>query len=134
MLPKIGVGAVIFDKYGRVLLGYRKSKLGFYESCWFIPCGSDYDEEPKDAIVRELKEEANLEIKVIKEVYNKPNERGIPEIAYSCRIVKGKLRNNEPDKCGGLEYFELDNLPKNTGRRTLEILRKAGRYAYHYRI
>jgi ADP-ribose pyrophosphatase YjhB (NUDIX family) len=120
----IGVGALIFDNKGRILLQYRL-QTDFYPNCWFLPCGRTEDREnPLDAIVREVKEETSLDVEVIREVYNKINERGIPEIAYECRVLNGTARNMEPKNFRELRYFNLDNLPENIGIMSLEIIRK----------
>ena len=119
-----GVGALIFDEENRILLMHRTKNCRIYENCWFIPCGAVEDNEtPKEAITREVKEELSLDIKVGKEIYNKCNNDGILEIACLCQIIGGTPEIMEPDKCNGLNYFSLNKLPKNTGKRTLEVIK-----------
>ena len=122
MLPKMGVGALIFDSAGKILLQYRL-QTDFYPNCWFIPCGrTERGEIPTDTIVREVREETSLDVEVVREVYNRKNEKGIPEIAYECRILSGTPKNMEPYNFRELRYFSLDSLPKDMGKRTLEIV------------
>ena len=123
MSQRMGVGALIFNEEQKILLMYRTEQCDFYKNCWFLPCGRTEDgEEPTKAIVREVKEETSLEIQVMQEIYNKVNEKGIPEIAYLCEVINGVAKNMEPEKCKALDYFSLNNLPDNTGKRTLEII------------
>lgn len=129
MKQEMGVGALIFDKKNRVLLNYRNKNLDFYPGCWFIPCGKvEKDESPIEAIVREVEEETGLEVTVLEEVYSGVNERNIPEVAYRCKILKGSAENMEPRKFKDIQYFSLDNLPPNTGKRTLEVIEAYKRF------
>lgn len=133
MFQKLGVGALIFDKKGRILLQYRTKFCEFYPDCWFLPCGKAEDNEgPIEAIIREVKEETSLEIEVVREVYNKLNEKGIQKIAYECKILKGSAKNMEPHKFKDIRYFPLDNLPSNTGKITLEIIEKYKKISTKY--
>jgi 8-oxo-dGTP diphosphatase len=60
MLMMPGVSAVVFDESGRVLLG-RRSDNGR----WSLLAGSvDPGEQPADAIVREIREESGVEVRV----------------------------------------------------------------------
>lgn len=55
-----GVGAIIRDEQGRVLIEQRKD-----DGKWDIPAGAvDPGELPRDAITREVREETGLEIRV----------------------------------------------------------------------
>ncbi|MDZ7729087.1 MAG: NUDIX domain-containing protein [Dehalococcoidia bacterium] len=59
--PAAGVAVVIRDDDGRVLMG-RRSK-GRYAGLWCIPCGFvEWDEDIRDAAVREFAEETGLEV------------------------------------------------------------------------
>lgn len=56
--PAVGVAVVVRDTQGRVLLGQRN---GTYPGMWCIPCGYvEWDEDVRDAAVRELHEETGL--------------------------------------------------------------------------
>jgi len=59
--PAVGVAAIIIrDK--KILLGRRNSS---YRDMWCIPCGYvEYYENAREALIREIKEETNLEIKL----------------------------------------------------------------------
>lgn len=58
--PIVGVAAIII-KNGGILLGKRNAS---YRDMWCIPCGYvEYYEDVREALVRETKEETNLDIK-----------------------------------------------------------------------
>lgn len=61
--PVIVVAGVLFEG-GRVLLTQRK-KGSHLEGLWELPGGKvDPDEDPRDALVRELREELGIEVEV----------------------------------------------------------------------
>lgn len=64
--PAVGVAAIIIrDK--KILLGRRN---GSYRDMWCIPCGYvEYYEDVRDALIREIKEETNLDI-TLSEVFD----------------------------------------------------------------
>jgi len=59
--PAVGVAAIIIrDK--KILLGRRNAS---YRDMWCIPCGYvEYYEDAREALIREIKEETNLDIKL----------------------------------------------------------------------
>jgi len=62
----IGVGAVIEDKEGRVLLvRHVPQRGGFWQGKWICPGGKlEYGETIERGILREVREETNLEIRL----------------------------------------------------------------------
>lgn len=57
--PAVGVAAIIIHD-NKILLGKRN---GSYSGLWCIPCGYvEYYEDVREALIREIKEETNLEI------------------------------------------------------------------------
>ena len=62
----IGVGAVIKDKAGRILLvRHVPQRGGFWQGKWICPGGElEYGETIEQGIKREVKEETNLEIRL----------------------------------------------------------------------
>ncbi len=63
MTPLIVVAGVLFEN-GRVLLTQRKAGAHL-EGLWELPGGKiDPDEDPRDALVRELREELGIEVEV----------------------------------------------------------------------
>jgi ADP-ribose pyrophosphatase YjhB (NUDIX family) len=82
----IGVGAVIEDKEGRVLLvRHAPQRGGFWQGKWICPGGKlEYGETIERGILREVREETNLEIRLT-----------TPLIAFD-RVVFGSEKRNSP--------------------------------------
>ncbi len=98
----------------QVLLGKRKNscKSGFYG----FPGGIiDGAEKIKDCAARELQKETTLIAKdlqylgVVKEWQGNHN---FVHFVYICREWSSQLQTNEPQKCAGWKWFDIDQLPK----------------------
>jgi ADP-ribose pyrophosphatase YjhB (NUDIX family) len=107
------VVSVILEKNGKILLVKRaKEPLKGY---WCLPGGYVcYSEKPEDALMREVKEETNLNIRIGKliGVYQIDNDpRGINlDIIYAGLIVGNELETNEESSEFG--FFSIDKLPE----------------------
>lgn len=127
--PASAAAAVVFDARGRVLLIRRA-----IEPCrgqWALPAGyQEIDETAAAAAVREVREEAGLEIEVVELfdlLFVPADERKPANLAvFLCRPVGGEL-------CAGADaleaaWFELEALPADlgfeNGPRILERLRR----------
>lgn len=113
--PRVGVGAMIFNEQGELLLILRKKSPD--AGHWSLPGGKvDLYETIEAATIREIKEEINLEIE-LSELVCVTNHILVPEEThfvcptFKARIVGGTLHNNEPDKLGGVAWFSLTDLP-----------------------
>jgi 8-oxo-dGTP diphosphatase len=63
MITRINSAAVIIDKLGRVLITKRASNKKFLPDIWHLPGGKIEDgENPKQALIRELKEELSIDL------------------------------------------------------------------------
>lgn len=117
---------MIFDEQGRVLLfkhTYRKFE-------WGIPAGSlEYDEQPENAIVREMLEETGMQIQV-QELLLADSSKLDHHVSliYLCKIVSGTFK--ESLEISEMEYFDVNDLPpmlfteKDLIRRVAGILRQ----------
>lgn len=113
----VGVGAMIFNERGDVFLAQRGPNAGNERGTWEFPGGSvDYGEKLKEAIVREIREEFDIEIEVTGLL--SVDDHILPEEGqhwvsptYLAKLVKGEPRIVEPDKCTAIGWFTLDNLP-----------------------
>ena len=110
---------VLFMKNDEILLLLRKniSSDGFYS---VVAGHLDGKETVTQAIIREAKEEAGVdinpkdfEVKTVCHSYSKHNNREFIQFYAICKKWEGRLINNEPDKCGELKFFPINNLPEN---------------------
>ncbi len=114
----VGVGAMVFDEAGRVFLSQRGPKATNERGCWEFPGGKvDFGETLAQAIAREFREEYEMEIEVIELLHVAdhilPAERQHwVSPTFIARPVKGEPRIVEPEKCSGIGWFALDELPE----------------------
>lgn len=124
----VGCGAFMFNEEGKLFLMKRnincRNKAGF----WSIPGGGvDYGERVQDALIREMKEELDIVIEVgrllvvANDIISEENQHWISP-QYICKIVGGKLKNMEPHKCEGFDWFDLESLPEKLTNTTLQGL------------
>lgn len=132
--PQVGAGVFIFNEdYTKLLLHKRKGTFGEGE---FSSGGGkvEYGEHPIEALKREIKEEFNIELKNI-EFLNcasfKKYQKHYIDISFSAQVASGTPQIMEPDKHEGLNWYDLDNLPKNLFepvRLSLEAYRNKQKY------
>jgi 8-oxo-dGTP pyrophosphatase MutT (NUDIX family) len=121
-------GALIRDHEGRILL------VRHVDGPWQFPGGAiDPDEPPEDAVRRECREEASIEIKPIRIAgafggadyrsrYTNGDEVGIVTIVYEAELVSGTPRpgDDETQDVGWFSPDDLDTLDlRPTARATL---------------
>src|SRR5690349_10798061 len=84
---KIGAFAIIFDEKQRILLCHRSDV-----DLWNLPGGKvERNEEPRRAVVREVKEEARVKVQVKRLAGIYINfARAVIRFVYVCEIVKGR--------------------------------------------
>ena len=110
---------ILFIKNNQILLLLRKniSSDGLYS---VVAGHLDGGETITDAIIREAKEEADIlikpkdiEFKTVCHSYNQKNQKEFIQFYVICKKWSGEIKNNEPEKCGDLKFFSLNDLPKN---------------------
>jgi len=111
--PSITVDGIII-KDNKILLIKRRNNP--FKNNWALPGGFvEYNEKCEDAVVREIKEETNLDTKIIRlfGVYSDPERdpRGHTiSVIYLLKIVSGKPHSGDDAK--EIDYFSFENLPK----------------------
>nr|WP_269635094.1 NUDIX domain-containing protein [Mastigocladopsis repens] len=118
----MGVFAVIFDSAKRVLLCHRTDM-----DLWNLPSGAmEEGETPWVAVVREVEEEVGLVIEVerLLGIYSRPDQNEVA-FGFLCGVVGGSLRCS--DEADSIEYFEIDQIPRNTNHEQVEALQDAAK-------
>ena len=109
----IGIGAFGFIvKDNKVLLLRRKGKETFE-----LPGGTiEFGERIKDCLVRELKEETDIEVEIENLIVEEENVAGIRHwivLGYACKYIGGEAKRMESDTHDEVRWFDLSNLPSN---------------------
>ncbi len=114
--PRIGVGAVILNERNEVLLVWRNRQPEQYT--WSIPGGKvDPYESLETAVVREIKEEVDLDITIDQllctaETIRPEREEHWISVLYSARNIRGIAQNlEEGGAIGEIGWFPLHDLP-----------------------
>lgn len=115
--PKVGVAVLILNDKMEVLIGLRKSKLG--DNTWGLPGGKlNKYESIIDCVVRETKEETNLDVFDLNYVCT-TNDIMLDEkehyitMFFSSNNYKGDVKIMEPNKCLEWKWFNPKELPNN---------------------
>jgi 8-oxo-dGTP diphosphatase len=115
--PRVGVGVLLVDEHGRVLLTLRK--LAPEAGCWSIVGGKlEYLETLHDCAVREALEEVGLAVSieallcVTDHLLAQESQHWVSP-AYLGRVANGRAKNCEPRKTRQVRWFPLDQLPPN---------------------
>ncbi|UTW64389.1 NUDIX hydrolase N-terminal domain-containing protein [bacterium SCSIO 12741] len=94
LTPKVGVNALIVNDQGAILMERRVD-----DKLWGLPGGwADVGASAEDNVVREVREETGLEVKVkrlLKVISRTPDQRSIVtsyHLLFHCEIVSGELK------------------------------------------
>ncbi|HKQ77968.1 MAG TPA: NUDIX domain-containing protein [Blastocatellia bacterium] len=129
--PQVGMGVLVMRR-GRALLGRRRNSHG--EGYYAAPGGHvEFGESFEHAARREVREETGLEIEDLRllsvgnYVFKREDgERHYIDVDFVCEAPVGEAQLMEPEKCGGWDWYDLDNLPQPlfiVTRRMIESLR-----------
>lgn len=111
------VYAIIKNENWEILFSRRK---GNYKN-WFLQLPAwhiEWNETIKQALIREIKEEINLDInendlKIIHISHRVCEDRVYFDIYIEVMKCTWKLNINEPEKCSELKFINIDNLPND---------------------
>ncbi len=113
----VGVGAMVFNDKGEVLLSQRGEKAKNERGTWEFPGGSvEFGEKLTDAVKREFMEEYGIEIEILEllsvDDHILPDEgQHWVSPTYIAKLIKGTAQIKEPEKCSAIGWYKLDNLP-----------------------
>lgn len=114
--PRVGLGVIVEDGKGRILVGKR---IGSHAPYWSIPGGGlELGETFEQGSKRELKEELDIVIKnlefigVTNNLITYRNE-GVHfiSIIYLAKTYEGEVKIMEPDKCEAIRWVDPHKLP-----------------------
>jgi 8-oxo-dGTP diphosphatase len=116
-VPKVGVGVLILNAAGQVLLTLRK--MPPEAGHWSIVGGKvDFLETLQHCAIREAREEVGLEISLVRllcvtdHCLPDENQHWVSP-AYLGQILSGEARNCEPDKTRQIAWFSFTSVPTN---------------------
>lgn len=114
----VGIGAIIINGEGKMLLAKRGQKAKNERGKWEFPGGSvEFGDTMESTIKREMKEELDVEIEVgkhlspIDHIIPKENQHWVTS-TFIAKIVKGTPKIMEPEKCDEIRWFTLDEIEK----------------------
>ena len=109
---------LIVRKEDKTLL-YLRQNTGYCDGMYSLIAGHvEQGESLTEAIIREAKEEADIDIslKNLKPLCSMYRLSDSERVDFFFELVgwQGKIINKEPDKCTELRFFDINNLPENT--------------------
>ena len=112
----VGVGAIIRDDTGKVLLCKRGKDARNESGAWEFPGGAvEFGDTLAQTIIREIKEELDIEIEIIEQLT--AQDHLIPQekqhwvtTPFFCKILSGTTRIMEPNKCDEVGWFTLKEI------------------------
>ncbi|MCC2631310.1 MAG: hypothetical protein K0S20_9 [Patescibacteria group bacterium] len=112
----VGVGGIIFNKEGKALLALRGDKTPNESNHWEFPGGElEFGEDLEEALIREIKEEFGIEIRIerLVDICNHliPAEKQHwLAIAYTAALVSGEPVIREPATCKEVGWFAWEEI------------------------
>ena len=123
---------LILIKDGKTLLA-RRCNTGFEDGNYGLVSGHlEEKEAATEALIRESKEEAGIDIKredvkIAHIMHRKSIKDERIDFFFTAEKYEEEPRIMEPDRCDDMQWFPLDNLPENTIdyiRSTIENYKK----------
>ena len=122
----IGCGGIILQ--GDSVLLIRRINAKTFDNLWSNPGGMvEEGESLEDACVRELHEELDIGVEVIRKISDyddyRDGELFGKYTGFLVEIKEGEPVINEPHRISEVRYWPLDQLPGNVAPYTLQYLR-----------
>ena len=114
----VGVGIVVFNDEGKIFITKREQACANDCGKWEIPGGGvEYGEMRKDAVIREIKEENDIDVEIVEELQTSDHflsEEGLHWVTTSfiCRHTGGEPKRMEPEKCEAIGWFTIEEAEK----------------------
>lgn len=114
--PRVGIGTLVFNNQGMVLLGKRINAHG--EGSWAPPGGHlEFGESFEECAIREVFEETSLKIKnpqflaLTNDVFKDEQKHYLSVFMKADFPIGQETKNLEPHKTKEWTWFSLDHLP-----------------------
>lgn len=125
----VGVGGMILNEKGEILMLKRSEYSSNDAGLWNRPGGTvEYSETLEDAVIRETKEEAGLDTKVIRLLGytdHLSNSQHWVVVGFLLEMKDNQApKNMEPDKHDEIGWFPLDKLPKDIAKPTRDGIKQ----------
>lgn len=109
----VGIGAVIINDKGNLFLSQRGEKAQNERGKWEFPGGAlEFGENFEATMIREMREEFGFEIEPFYQL--EPFNHYLPDehqhwvaLCFVCKVVNGKPKIIEPEKCQDIGWFSL---------------------------
>ena len=111
---------ILLEKDGKFLIA-RRCNTGYQDGNYQVPAGHvEAGELPTEAIIRETKEEVNIDLTASQlefaHVSYRPKHDQTADrvdLFFRARTWDGEVKNMEPEKCDDLKWVSMKELPKN---------------------
>jgi mutator protein MutT len=132
----IAVGIITNDQ-NQVLLAKREEPESrhIHDKWEFVGGGIEFGETPEQAVIREAKEEAGIEIKIVRLLpqvvshvweLDDNHKQQILIISYECKIIGGMPTAKPEHNTGEVKFFTLDEIKAlNTLPKVYEMSKMA---------
>ncbi|MEE9524975.1 MAG: NUDIX hydrolase [Candidatus Woesearchaeota archaeon] len=125
------VANAVFLKDNNVLLEKRKKSEDNYAGLWSVPGGHKNKSEPiKKALIREMKEELGIKIKIAEPLGRFDNRDPTSKNIYShhfffCKKWEGRIKKTKEQE--GIKWIALSRIKnlKNMNKVSIKALKKA---------
>lgn len=114
----VGVGVMIFNDCGELLLTKRGQAAKNERGCWEVPGGDvEFGEALAQAAIREAKEEMGIDVTVVQQLFSidhliPAEDQHWVATPFLCTVKKGQTPMIvEPHKCDEIGWFALGALP-----------------------
>jgi 8-oxo-dGTP diphosphatase len=127
----IVAAAVVRERPGARVLLTRRMEGAHLAGMWEFPGGKvEEGEDPEHAVVRECREEIDVELSVVDVLdvaWHRYRERDVVLIFYDCRLVRGEVRHLGVADHAWVEPERLDEYPLPPPDARLVAKLRAGR-------
>lgn len=118
--------SLLLRQHNKILMSLRKN-TGYEDHKWSLICGNqENNESALYTALSEAREEIGINIntcdlQVLHIMHRKTRIENI-DVFIQCKKWDGIIKNNEPQKCESLIFYEIDNLPINTVKYIADAL------------